>query len=596
MPLVWGLVAMPVYQLQRLAERESGKELENLAHAFAEEVNSSVGTIDLSLIGLREHWMRDRGTFREIVLRLQRHLDRHIAFQVAIVDARGQLVFSSIDPSAKPIDLSDRAHIRTHLEGIGDRLFISEPVLGRVSKQWSVQFTRPLYDDSGRLDGVIVLSVAPEYFSRFYDSMDIGEGAIITLVREGGTILARSPDAALGMGKVLRGPPYDRADRPATGTYSSRSRVDGVERLHAWRTLPKFRLIVVAGRSVDAVHARYETLYASYLTGGALISLLVALAGYFMLVRGRERACATRALRESEARWKSALEGSEVGVWDWDLATQMVQLSERSKELLGVDGERVPGTLAELTARVHPDDVVEVARSLQAHLDGETPRYEMEHRIRFGPDSWSWVLARGMVAARDTQGRPLRMIGTFADITERKHREASMQFQAQHDVLTGLPNRALFQDRLRQALARARRDKCQLAVLFLDLDKFKPINDTYGHKAGDVLLQKVARRVRRCLRESDTVARVGGDEFVVLLPQVAAEADAVKVAEGIRIAVERPYDVEGIRLEISACVGVATYPSNGEDPDELIKAADTAMYAAKASGRNTVRTHAGIPA
>src|SRR5690606_6448199 len=149
-----------------------------------EEVNSSVNTIDLSLIGFRSHWLKDRAGFRDIVQQMQHHLEGNISFHVAIVDAAGRVVFSSIDPSCKPLDVSDREHIRVHRDSQVDRLFISKPVLGRISQQWLIQFTRPLYAPNGKFDGVIVLSVTPGYFSRFYQQIRLGPDAVITLVRD----------------------------------------------------------------------------------------------------------------------------------------------------------------------------------------------------------------------------------------------------------------------------------------------------------------------------------------------------------------------------------------------------------------------------
>jgi diguanylate cyclase (GGDEF)-like protein len=162
---------------------------------------------------------------------------------------------------------------------------------------------------------------------------------------------------------------------------------------------------------------------------------------------------------------------------------------------------------------------------------------------------------------------------------------------AQYDALTHLPNRALFEDRLHQAIASAQRNKAHLALMFIDLDKFKPVNDTYGHGVGDLLLKEVAVRIQNCLRDSDTAARIGGDEFVILLPAIESAADAGKVGEKIRLSLNQPFELAGHTLGIGSSIGVAVYPQHGKDEKLLVKSADIAMYHAKKNGRNNVKIY-----
>jgi diguanylate cyclase (GGDEF)-like protein len=181
------------------------------------------------------------------------------------------------------------------------------------------------------------------------------------------------------------------------------------------------------------------------------------------------------------------------------------------------------------------------------------------------------------------------LCGISTDITERKDIEEHMQHLAQYDALTHLPNRALFNDRLKQAMSVAQRNKSRLALMFIDLDKFKPVNDTYGHGVGDLLLKEVALRIQDCLRESDTAARIGGDEFVVLLPAIETKQDASKVGAKILYTLNQPFALAGHVLGISGSIGVAVYPEHGKDEKLLVKSADIAMYHAKKNGRNNVK-------
>ncbi|MFA5825620.1 MAG: CHASE domain-containing protein [Gallionellaceae bacterium] len=190
---------------------------------------------------------------------------------------------------------------------------------------------------------------------------------------------------------------------------------------------------------------------------------------------------------------------------------------------------------------------------------------------------------------RNEQGHPTHHVGTFSDISARKAAEEHVQHMAHYDLLTDLPNRALIYDRLRQTLIKAKRSKGRVGLMFLDLDEFKPINDTYGHAVGDLLLKDVAKRLQHCMRESDTVARIGGDEFVVLLPVIEGEQDTIVVADKIQHALSQPFKLAGHKMRISSSIGIAIYPEHGTDDMTLITNADIAMYHAKSSGRNNFK-------
>ena len=190
---------------------------------------------------------------------------------------------------------------------------------------------------------------------------------------------------------------------------------------------------------------------------------------------------------------------------------------------------------------------------------------------------------------QDDAGNTVQYVAVKLDITERKRAEEHLAHMAHHDALTNLPNRPLFDDRMQQALALAQRDRRRLALLYLDFDDFKPVNDNFGHAVGDLLLQEAARRIGACVRASDTVGRIGGDEFVVLLPRVESEAAALGVAEKIRQALIQPFALDGQTLGISCSSGIAVYPEHGKDGVELSHHADLAMYHAKEAGRNRVQ-------
>ena len=291
-------------------------------------------------------------------------------------------------------------------------------------------------------------------------------------------------------------------------------------------------------------------------------------------------------LRESEGRWKLALESSGDGVWDWHIQTGEEFFSKRLLELYGFEPHEIPARSQELDQRTHPDDRAALQKNRQDHFDGITPIYINEHRILCKNGHWKWVLSRGTVISRDAQGQPLRMIGTHTDITERKASEALIWQQAHFDALTGLPNRNMLRDRLTQEIKKCRRDGLQLACLFIDLDHFKEVNDTLGHGSGDRLLVEAARRIRSCLREIDTVARMGGDEFTVVLPEVPDPGSLEPVLHKLLDALGAAFELGDQRVFVSASIGVTIYPLDAGDIEDLLKHADQALYVAKGAGRN----------
>ena len=292
------------------------------------------------------------------------------------------------------------------------------------------------------------------------------------------------------------------------------------------------------------------------------------------------------ALRESEARYALAVRGANDGLWDWDLLTNRVYFSPRWKALLGYRESEVGDQPQEWLDRVHVDDQAQLKAALDAHLQGRSDHFESEHRMRHADGSLRWVLCRGL-AVRNELGHAQRMAGSLADIHERKLVESRLLHDALHDALTGLPNRALFIDRLGQTIAIARR-QCDhhFAVLFLDLDRFKVVNDSLGHLCGDRLLVELSNRLRACVRPQDTVARLGGDEFAILLTDLDQPEVATRAAERIQLALKAPFDVDGHEFTITTSIGIAFGTPEYARPGDVLRDADLAMYRAKELGRN----------
>ena len=294
-------------------------------------------------------------------------------------------------------------------------------------------------------------------------------------------------------------------------------------------------------------------------------------------------------LRISEERWKFAVNGAGDGLWDWDINAGTATFSRRYKEMLGY-GEDETGTSAEeWSKRVHPDDMARVTEDLRAHMDGKTPSAAIEFRMQCKDGGWKWILGRGVVVSLEKSGKPIRLVGTNTDITGRKLLEAELQRQASIDYLTGVPNRRHFMGKAELELSRAARYGKSPSLLMLDIDSFKRVNDLHGHKTGDSVLRKLGEIFRQTLRDVDTIGRMGGEEFAILLPETGREK-AVEVAERLRTTIgNAKISLEqGLPLQITVSIGVASVVSGDDNIDVLLSNADKALYEAKNSGRNRV--------
>jgi diguanylate cyclase (GGDEF)-like protein/PAS domain S-box-containing protein len=298
-----------------------------------------------------------------------------------------------------------------------------------------------------------------------------------------------------------------------------------------------------------------------------------------------ERKQAQDALRDSEQRYALALRGANDGLWDWDFRTNRIYFSPRWKNMLGLSEAELSDNPEDWKSLIHLSDVARVRNALTGHLQGSTPQLEVEYRMRHKDGSYRWMLLRG-VAVRGADGKPLRMAGSMTDVTQRRNAEQQLLQGAYYDGLTALPNRLLFLEQLRRALGRAeRRGDFVFAVLFLDLDRFKVINDSLGHLVGDKLLISVAERLRICVRPEDMVARLGGDEFTVLLEDVSDPSQATRVAERIQEEISKPFQLEGHEVWTTASIGIAFSSTGYDKPEDILRDADAAMYRAKAKGK-----------
>jgi len=353
----------------------------------------------------------------------------------------------------------------------------------------------------------------------------------------------------------------------------------------------------VKANARHSILARIDSRKTLWVGGFGLSLTLFMTALTWVLISGRSRAYRlakemNQELESESFRLRAMLEGTHMGTWEWNVTTGEVTFNAHWAQIVGYTLEELaPLTIETWSGLCHPDDLKRSRELLDKCFSREAPYYECEARMRHKVGRWVWVLDRGKVATWTAEGKPLMMYGTHQDISAQKEREEGTQFEADHDPMTGLPNRRLYEDRLGQELLQAHRAHTRLALMYVDLDDFKTINDTYGHAVGDLVLKTLSARMVSCVRATDSVARIGGDEFVVLLPAIMDAGHAMVSAEKLLEAVRQPIDLAGISLRASVSIGVAIFPDHGITAPMLAQHADEAMYLAKNSGRNTVRLY-----
>ena len=356
--------------------------------------------------------------------------------------------------------------------------------------------------------------------------------------------------------------------------------LDSFRALHSAH--PEIPVIVLTSLDDDALAVRAVAEGAQdYLVKRDADTRLLARAIRYAVERHRS----DRALRESEERYALAVRGASDGLWDWNVSDGALYLSPRWKAMLGYEESEIGERPEDWFELVVPEDREVLRSAIEARPRRGDEHFEVEHRMRRRDGSEMWVLTRGVVV-RDARGRIVRMAGSQTDVSARKQAEQQLLHDALHDGLTGLANRTLFLDRLSIAVAQRRRSEgVAFAILFLDLDRFKTINDSLGHGVGDRLLIAIAGRLEQLMRPTDTVARLGGDEFAVLARDVRDGASAVHIAERIQESLAHPFEVDDQEVFASASIGIALPDSSGSSAEGLLRDADLAMYRSKAAGR-----------
>lgn len=581
----WG--AFLLNEIEMTSSRRSiASDTANLALVFEQNVIRSLNEIDKSILYLRHAHERARDPALWPSHIRQAFATSDMTFQLAIIDAKGRLLASDRGPQPpQPIDLSDREHFRVHAFTQGDTIYVSKPVMGRVSKKWSVQVTRRFSKPDGTFDGVIVASLDPEHFSQVYRSINLGAGGSITLVGLDGVVRASGglkPDA---LGTRLADGEVSRSLRQqAEETIFFKDSRTGAARIASTRWVTGYPLAVVVAADEfqpDGTAARNGRIY---LASAGLMSVLVLLALVLVLRRSARLSETRRELQIKSQQHAVTLENMTQGILMVEGDGTIGFMNEKLYQLLGLPPRLGQERLSYRDLIEHLDKAGEFSRSVEGDLLHSIRHPEcatsQQHYERERPDG----------TVLEVRTRPIPgggFVKTLTDITKRRRAERTVIQLASKDSLTGLANRVIFRRELEVAIGNIESSE-GFALHMVDLDRFKPVNDTFGHPTGDLLLKAVADRLRSCVRGSDLVARLGGDEFAVIQHGATSEGQCTALARRLCAVMAEPFTIDGHVLSIGASVGVAMAPTQGKTVQELVNAADLALYAAKSNCRGTV--------
>ncbi|HUB13992.1 MAG TPA: EAL domain-containing protein [Acetobacteraceae bacterium] len=591
----------------------------NLAIVLAEQTDRSVQAIDIVLRDIQDDVAGDlrlateddfkrllatEPIFRSLHSRAERlpQVDN-----ISLIAADGVRVSYSIAWPAPPTELSDRDYMR-HFQAQNDAgLFISQPVVSRATHVWSVFAVRRINGKDGRFLGVILAAIPLQVFTSLFSSITLPDSETFMLLRRDGTVLVRYPDAPSHIGgRMPEKSLWYSLVAAGGGKYQSPGYFDEQSRLVAVQPLAGYPLVLDVGTPTAGAlaHWRHLTVLIGLGTAfAASLLLLLVLLLRQQLARLEQSRAALRlrnaeltrvagALRDSETRLDAKTHALDTTLAAMDQGLMMVDArgtvavcNARAIDLLDLPPTLIaaPSPFTEIAAR-HPDDGI-FALMHEALECANDPASSLPCAPRCGEHC---VTGDRIVEARCVRLPAGGVVATFDDITARRHAEQQVAFMARHDALTRLPNRAAFVERLEATVAQAGRGALA-AVLCLDLDHFKEVNDTLGHPIGDRLLRAVADRLTACVRQVDTVARFGGDEFAVVQTDAARAEDVGLFAQRIIEVLSLPFDLSGHQVTVGASIGIALIPADGADPDRLLKSADIALYRAKADGRGVYR-------
>jgi diguanylate cyclase (GGDEF)-like protein/PAS domain S-box-containing protein len=584
--LILAIVAGTSLMISDFKDREiqkSGRELENTVQLLAQHFDRQLAdfeSIEKSLATEIERRVKSPEEFRQVLSTEEIHhllrekLSDSVDFAgVNLFDAGGAFINSSERWPVPPLNLSERNYFQTFKAGSNRSPVLIELVDSRVSKGKTVVVARKISGPNGQFLGMITRSVTPASFESFFSSVVLRNGAI-ALLHQDGTLLARYPHVESAIGRNFSESPLFAGAASADGhsTIQLISPVDGQERLATVGKLVRFPLSVVATTTVSAALSDWREETRSLVWAAGLAAAVICLMLFFI----------TRYLKEQHRTLDVAVNNMSQALLLFDRSERLVICNKRYLEMFGLSSEVVkPGCkLRDLIQ--YRKNIGSLYGDVDEHCEGIRARTQQRTQTTLNTPDGRWM---------QIINRPLAdggWVSTIEDITEQRRSEERTVRLALYDTLTELPNRASFLEHLRRELAQCC-DESKVAVLFLDTDEFKMVNDTLGHPIGDELLKSIARNLQACLGTREFVARLGGDEFAVVTTGIRDKEEVMEVLDRIYDAIRRPHECGNHQLTIDTSIGIALAPADGASCDEILQNADLAMYEAKSSGRKTYR-------
>jgi diguanylate cyclase (GGDEF)-like protein/PAS domain S-box-containing protein len=586
-----------VINFRQRAMLNSERELQNTVLLLSRHFDRELGYVDAVQRDLIHRMKLEGNATPEAFKRQISREDAHLTLQtlvsgasgtarINVFDADGDLINSSVSWPVPPINIADREYFKQFKNDPGAPDVVVSLVHSRFAKGWTTVIARKVVAPDGTLLGVVSRGISPASFEAFFESLSLGDGAAISLLHRDGTMLARYPHIDRMIGQNLSGAPVQRLLQQADhGSIRVQSPVDGEDRLASARILRQFPLSVIATVKVSTALADWRA-QTRTLVGAAGLSALVIAITLFLIVRklSAQHRYAEQRLALEKERLDTAINNMSQGLLLYDEDARIVLCNQRYLDMYGLSPDVVkPG--------LHFRDLIDYrkrigsfkgdAEAFCSRVLGNVATMRATHSIIETPDGREIEIGN----------QPLKSggwVATQEDVTERRRAERQIAHLAHYDALTDLPNRVLFREQIERELQRTREGK-QLAVLYIDIDEFKSVNDSLGHPVGDELLKAIASRLRRCVRDTDFVARLGGDEFAVVQTGISEPSDVMELVRRIYDTIREPYECLGHLVTTDASIGIALAPHDGTDLDQLLKSADLAMYGAKADGRRTYR-------